>query len=254
MKKLWGKFLFGLSRFLEIVFDGLIRFSEFIIFTGKLVRGFFLPFILVAAVSFFMFPPLFLIFLTQWGITLFVGAVLIMLIPVIGKKLSNSLEYAKYVVTEYLYDYSDYYRFDKNVKGRFSDYSNKYYRKKDEEYRRKTEERQRQESERWQKIFEEFYRQQRQYGEYNRGYRNYGGNSNQYNPFSDFKSKYEKACDILGVHYNTDIYEVKLNYRKLAKKYHPDLNSERDAAEKFKEITDAYEFLSEDNINRYKNM
>ena len=52
---------------------------------------------------------------------------------------------------------------------------------------------------------------------------------------------------------NTDIYDVKLAYRKLAKKYHPDLNKEPGAKEKFQEINDAYEFLSEENIKKYKN-
>ena len=67
-----------------------------------------------------------------------------------------------------------------------------------------------------------------------------------------FKEKYEKACSVLGVDYQTDIYEVKLNYRKLAKKYHPDVNKDPGATEKFQEVNDAYEFLTEENINKYK--
>ena len=30
-------------------------------------------------------------------------------------------------------------------------------------------------------------------------------------------------------------------YRKLSKKYHPDINKEADAEEKFKEVSEAYE-------------
>ena len=63
---------------------------------------------------------------------------------------------------------------------------------------------------------------------------------------------YEQHCDTLGVGYNADKYEIKLNYRKLAKKYHPDINKAADATAKFQEVNNAYDFLSnEQNIERY---
>lgn len=50
---------------------------------------------------------------------------------------------------------------------------------------------------------------------------------------------------VLGVSEDADEQEVKKAYRALAKKYHPDLNPEDVQAEqKFKEIADAYEILS----------
>lgn len=50
--------------------------------------------------------------------------------------------------------------------------------------------------------------------------------------------------DILGVTKTASAAEIKSAYRKLALKWHPDRNKEKDAAEKFKEINEAYEILS----------
>uniref|UniRef100_A0A7N2RC11 Chaperone protein DnaJ n=1 Tax=Quercus lobata TaxID=97700 RepID=A0A7N2RC11_QUELO len=45
---------------------------------------------------------------------------------------------------------------------------------------------------------------------------------------------------------NATLQEIKASYRKLARKYHPDLNKGPGAEEKFKEISAAYEVLSDD--------
>jgi DnaJ-class molecular chaperone len=50
--------------------------------------------------------------------------------------------------------------------------------------------------------------------------------------------------DILGVNKSASAAEIKSAYRKLALKWHPDRNKEKDASEKFKEINEAYEVLS----------
>ncbi|MEK3807894.1 MULTISPECIES: molecular chaperone DnaJ [unclassified Metabacillus] len=52
--------------------------------------------------------------------------------------------------------------------------------------------------------------------------------------------------EVLGVSKSASKDEMKKAYRKLSKKYHPDINKEADASDKFKEITEAYEVLSDD--------
>jgi len=52
--------------------------------------------------------------------------------------------------------------------------------------------------------------------------------------------------EVLGVGKQADEKEIKRAYRKLAKKYHPDTNPGDSAAEqRFKEITEAYNVLSD---------
>jgi len=51
--------------------------------------------------------------------------------------------------------------------------------------------------------------------------------------------------ETLGVDKNASDDEIKSAYRRMAKKYHPDINKEEGAAEKFKEVNEAYEVLSD---------
>ena len=51
--------------------------------------------------------------------------------------------------------------------------------------------------------------------------------------------------EVLGVDKSADDKTIKSAFRKLAKKYHPDVNKEPDAADKFKEAQEAYAVLSD---------
>ena len=51
--------------------------------------------------------------------------------------------------------------------------------------------------------------------------------------------------EVLGVSKTASDDEIKIAFRKLAKKYHPDVSKEPDAAEKFKEAQEAYAVLSD---------
>lgn len=51
--------------------------------------------------------------------------------------------------------------------------------------------------------------------------------------------------EVLGVDRNADAAQIKKAYRQLARQYHPDVNDSAEAEEKFKEVSTAYEVLSD---------
>ena len=53
--------------------------------------------------------------------------------------------------------------------------------------------------------------------------------------------------EVLGVAKSSNDQEIKRAYRKLAKQYHPDVATEAGAEEKFKEVQEAYDVLSDEN-------
>jgi len=56
---------------------------------------------------------------------------------------------------------------------------------------------------------------------------------------------YQDYYAILGVGKTATQEEIQRVYRKLARKYHPDINKESSAEEKFKQINEAYEVLGD---------
>jgi curved DNA-binding protein len=57
--------------------------------------------------------------------------------------------------------------------------------------------------------------------------------------------KYKDYYEILGVKRDAGADEIKNAYRRLARKYHPDVSKEKNAEEKFKEMAEAYETLKD---------
>jgi len=57
--------------------------------------------------------------------------------------------------------------------------------------------------------------------------------------------KYKDYYEILGLKRGANEKEIKSAYRKLARKYHPDVNKAASASGKFKDINEAYEVLSD---------
>jgi curved DNA-binding protein CbpA len=66
------------------------------------------------------------------------------------------------------------------------------------------------------------------------------------------KTQHKDYYAILGVLPGATLSEIKRAYRKLAKQYHPDVNNNPDAAERFRELTEAYDTLTDpDRRRRY---
>lgn len=255
LKKGLGNILYGITSFISIIFDFLIFIVNIIVtFVRSIVRGFgaLLGMGGCLLIVLFMGPFGFLALLNP---TVFLVILFFIIFPILGTKFVSYLKYIKYTITEYLYDRSEHLISGKQSKFRsFNEYGNKY---KDMEYERKRREQEKRRAEQqrqWEERFNQWYRYQSSQGSYT----NYGTGSGYgqtyMDPTTDFKNKYKESCDLLGIGYDADKYEVKLAYRKKAKENHPDLNRSQDATKKFQQINEAYEFLSDGNIERFKSM
>ena len=57
--------------------------------------------------------------------------------------------------------------------------------------------------------------------------------------------EYKDYYKVLGLQKTASADDIKQAYRRLARKYHPDVSKEKDAEEKFKNLQEAYEVLKD---------
>ena len=251
-KRILGKILFAIAQLISVILDIVIKLIETIVtFVRSIAIGF------VALIG--MGGCLILMLLAgPFGILILANPVVLLTLlffvvfPILGTKFVSYLKYLKYILTEFLFDRANYlidgisYRFQS-----FDEYKYAYKRMEEERKRREQQRHYAEQQREWEERFRQWYEyqnSQRENYSYDRQ-TNYG--YNYANPNMEFKNKYEKSCDLLGVPYNADKYQIKLAYRKKAKEYHPDLNKSPDATSIFQQINEAYEFLSDENIERY---
>ncbi len=261
-KKALGGILYWLTEGISFILNALIAVIEFIIsLVSGIARG--IAALLGAG------GCLFLVLMGPYSLFLLFNPVTLLIIlffiifPILGTSFVSFLKYIKYMVTEFLYDRAESLRKGKKASfNTFNEYGHRYKKMEEEKRRKEQQDRQREQQRQWEERFRqwnEYQNSQHSGGYYGGGYNgggyngNYGGQT-YVNPTTEFKTKFEKSCDLLGIGYNADKYQIKLAYRKKAKEYHPDINKASDATKKFQEINDAYEFLSDNNIERYKGL
>lgn len=269
MNKVLGNIFKGVGIVLDYLLSGIIFIVSILVNIFSSLKD--------ALVVFFSFAGCLLFFFLwiPWIFSpeLLLGILIVMIFPLVGQIAVSFLKYIQYMLTEYFYDKADYYLLGKEASfDSMGDYGRRYQRMREQERIRKEQERIRREQER-RRAQEEAFREQweefaRQFGQggfygnwqsgqgYNQGgYQQGGYQGGAYGPGatgSGFKEKYEAACAELGVNPPSDKYEIKTAYRRMAKKYHPDINKDPGATERFQKINDAYEFLSDEAIERYK--
>lgn len=255
LNRFWGRILNGIAKFFSILFDIVIVITEgIVLFVQTIGRGLAGLISMGGCLIFFLFGPFAISLLFNPAVMTFI--ILLIVIPILGTKFVSFLKYVRYMITEYLFDKKDNLIHGRKARyDSFSDYGNKYKKMEQERLRKEQQQRQQEEQRQWEERFRQWNEQQRRgfqggqwydYGNYNTGGQTY------INPNVEFKKKYEESCDLLGVSYNADKYQIKLAYRKKAKEYHPDLNKSPNATQMFQKINDGYEFLSDANIERYK--
>ena len=246
MNKILGNFYKILAELIEGILSFIITILTILVSVINNVRSAFMIFGIILILA--LLNPITAILLLSRKFT-WVILLIFIVVPFLARRLIIYFKYLKYGLYEYLYDRHEFKTNNRSPRYlSLKEYFEEYYRKKEEERQREYQEYARAQQEHWERVFRDFYSQQGQY-------KNYQGSNKSgsfYNPTDDFIKEYEKACSILGIEPTTDRAIIQSAYRKMAKKYHPDINRDPEATEKFQMINKANAFLSDENINRYK--
>ncbi|AKL96998.1 chaperone protein DnaJ [Clostridium aceticum] len=256
IKKFLGEILRGIAKVIGTIIDSLVQLIEnMVLFVGSFFKGCLALMSMGGCLFFLIFANLgFRILMNSMGLSILLFLLVFLMF---GGKFVSYLKYLKYITTEFLYNTANYLIDGTNHQYKaFNEYKAAY-KKAEEDKIREQQRRYYEQQRKWEEgCKQQWYQQNHQSGQ-----RTYGGYSNQgsyghsfVNPTVEFKNRYERSCDILGVAYDADKTQIKSAYRKKAKEYHPDLCKAPNATKIFQEITAAYEFLSDDNIQQYKNI
>lgn len=258
LKKALGYPIYGFTKALSFILDLIISVVAWTVaLVQALARGLLALISLGGCLLLFLFFGPFGFFYLFHPVTIAV-ILFFIIFPILGTKFVSLIRYLKYMMTEFLFDLADYLIRGKDMAyTSFYEYGHQY--KKEEEAKREEARRRRQaEQERqWEARFRQWQKFQQEAGHqqgYYQGYQGQGYQRARQNPAIEFKKTYEEACDLLGVPYDADIYQIKLAYRKKAKEYHPDVNKAENATELFQKLGRAYEFLGPANLARYKEL
>lgn len=251
MDKIYGNFFKGVGVALDYIFEFLIAVFSLLTELSRSFRSLLLSVLFFGGCFIFLILWIPMSFRSTGGVPWPLIVILILVFPIIGSLAVTRLKYIQYMVTEYFYERADYYLLGKEVTYEtMGDYGSRYKRRMEAERRRKERAQAAFEEELFRRQFEAFFNQQQNYGGYDGGA--YSGAQSGYD--GGFKEKYEAAIRRLGLHVDADKYEIRLAYKRLAKKYHPDLNPEEDTTKVFQEINAAHDFLTDDAVARYKRM
>ncbi len=261
LKKVIGKILHIITQLISQILDLLISMIEISVTLVNNTKKLFLSFLGMGGCFLFLIFAFPLTFALLMNPRTLLVILFFILFPILGTKFVSYLKYVKYMITEFLFDHANYLIHGKDKQfNSFYEYGDKYIRAEEARRRKEQERRRAEQQKEWEEKFRMWYeyaqREQGSQGNYGwHGQTNNYGNQPPYtNPIIEFKKKYEESCDVLGIGYNADKYQVKLAYRKKAKEYHPDVNQSPGATKLFQQVNSAYEFLSDDHLERYKHM